>query len=103
MDVKIIRLLTGDDIIGEVLLLPQDVVKCSMGLATTTLKNPMLIGVGQDNTVATAPLSLVAKTDEVTISNNHILFFAEPEDEIMDAYKGRFGGILSAPKGLHLP
>ena len=94
MNVKIIRLLTGDDIIGEVV----DGVITS----ETTLRNPMLIGVTPDQTLATAPVSLVAKTDEITISNSHILFTADPEDDILNAYKGKYGGIVT-PKGIALP
>jgi hypothetical protein len=88
MNVKIIRLLTGDDILGEVI---------DSGYENKTeIKNPMLIGITPEQTLATAPLSLVAKTETVTISNNHILFIADPEDNILDSYKEKFGGIITS-------
>jgi hypothetical protein len=93
MNVKIVRLVTGDEVLCEI-------VDCGIeAIHDTTIRNPTLIGVGPDGTLATAPLSVFAKTDQVTISNAHILFTAEPEEEILDAYKSKYGGIIT-PKGI---
>ena len=92
MNVKIIRLLTGDDIIGEIL---------DNGCENKIeIKNPMLIGITHEQTLATAPLSLVAKTEIVTIGAHHVLFIADPEDNILSSYKEKFGGIITSNSGL---
>jgi hypothetical protein len=93
MNVKVFRLLTGDDMIAEVTKEEDNKL---------TLKNPMLIGVS-DQGLITAPLSLIAKTEEVTISSDHVLFMAAPEDEILNHYKKQFGGIVLPSSGIALP
>jgi len=89
MDVKIIRLISGEDIIAEV---------ATSGNTCLELKNPMLIGLTEQG-LGTAPLSLVADTKEVSIKREHILFVAPPEEEILNAYKSKFGGIVT-PRSL---
>lgn len=92
MEVKILRLITGEEIIAEII--GQDCPDPN----SYAIKNPMIIGL-TDEGLGTAPLSMLAVTKELNISKAHVLFAVPPEEEILNAYKTKFGGIVLA-KGL---
>ena len=92
MDVKVIKLVSGEDVIAELVSSSEDAFE---------FKNPLVIGITERG-IATMPLSVVADIKQVTLKKQHIIFIASPEEEILNAYKGQFGGILT-PRSLELP
>ena len=99
MDVKVIKLVSGEEVIAELVNSSENAFNHLED--TFEFKNPLVIGVTERG-IATMPLSVVADIKQVTLKKQHIIFIASPEEEILNAYKGQFGGILT-PRSLELP
>ena len=89
--IKLVRLVTGEDIIA-------DIEKSS---GSIIFKKPHRLIFSKDG-LASMPLCPFAKTDEYEISNQHVLFEADPEDEIRNSYAAQVGSIV-VPTGLVTP
>lgn len=90
-NLKILRLSTGEEIIGEVL--EQNVTK-------VLIKNPVLIVVmpsksdPKNPSVGFAPFMQWSEDKSLTLNANHVITIATPINEFVNQYNGMFGGIV---------
>lgn len=87
--IKIVKLVSGEDVICDI----------SIQENMATLKNPYRFVMTQEG-LASMPLMPFSKDKEYKISTNHIIFSAEPEDEIRNSYNAQHGGIVIAKNTL---
>lgn len=98
MNIKAIKLITGEDIIAEVEFLDNDV---------WNLKHPVQVSMvpsrssGQP-TFGFIPFPLTSNDKEIKINSRNILFDCEPADEFVTQYNTLFGNIVTPPSGLIL-
>lgn len=89
MNIKFIRLLTGEDLVAQV----------TQAGDSFKLKNPVRIVITPDG-LGMGPLCPFSKGKEIEIKTDHIVFIDDPEDEIRNAYNSQFGsGIVTATAG----
>lgn len=81
--IKIVRLVTGEDVIADVEKKGDLVV----------LKQPHRLLLTQEG-LGSMPLCPFAKTSEYELSVHNILFEAEPETQIRDSYATQVGAIV---------
>ena len=93
-NLKIIRMLTGEEIIAEI------VVDSGEKLS---IKNPLRIVVmpnkadPQQPTVGLAPFMQFSEEKELTLNKNHVTFTATPINEFVNQYTAMFGGLVVPP------
>jgi hypothetical protein len=98
MNIKAIKLTTGEDIIAEIEYLENDFWK---------LKNPVQVSMvpsrssGQP-TFGFIPFPLTSNDKEVKINSSHIMFECEPAEEFLHQYNTLFGNIVTPTTGLIL-
>ena len=90
--VKLIKLVSGEEIMADV---TQEVG------TTLTIENAIRLTLSQKG-VGMVPLSPFMKDSKLTLERVNIIYMAEADDELVNAYKGQFGGIVTAPPGLTL-
>jgi hypothetical protein len=96
MNIKLIRLQTGEDLIA-------DVVKEGAAL---TLENPCMVYVRQSQTGTSASIGITkwipySDSKQFTIDNKWIVIITEPAEDLKNEYNKAFGsGIVVAPAGL---
>lgn len=90
--IKIVRLITGDDVIADV----------SKKGDSVTLKQPHRLVLTQDG-LGSIPLCPFAKNSEYEISLHNVLFEAEPEPQIRDSYASQVGAIVVPSQGIVTP
>ena len=99
-NLKILRLSTGEEILGEVL--DENVTKF-------VVKNPVRVVVVPSKTdpnnpsVAFAPFIRWSDDKELTLNANHVITTATPITEFANQYNGMFGGIVVPKSGLITP
>ena len=91
--VKVLKMITGEDLIAE--------CKDSDD-GNIILKNPCILVPAKDGGVGIAPWAFMTKDgmqggDGIEISNDHILFVAEAQEEIYNQYNEQFGSGLVVP------
>jgi hypothetical protein len=95
MNIKILKLITGEEIIGEVTLEDETLI---------TLKNPLAIVIrpSQDGfTFGFMPwCSLIEGERLVSIGLSNVVTMGNPTDEVKNTYSSMFGGIVTPPKQL---
>lgn len=93
-NVKLIRLITGEDLIAEVL--PSD--PRSIINQTLTLKNPIRIVVIPDANkqpkVGFAPWVEFSKSDTIQLDRQHVLFETTPLPQFLEHYKATFSNLI---------
>lgn len=91
MNVKIVKLSTGEDAICEVVNITTDSI---------TIKNPMrLVPVGQGQ-LGIMPLVIGAEENKnIVINRNHVLFIVEAEQDIINNYNSKYGSGIVLPTG----
>ncbi len=88
MDIRFIKLITGEDVVTAVSEETDD---------TLTLKNPTKI-IATPEGVGMGPIHPFLKTKEVKIRKDHVVYMGETEREVQNAYNSQFGsGIVTAP------
>ena len=92
-NIKIVRLSTGEEIIGEV----TNDTKTDL-----TLKNPVRILViptaDQKNPkVGFGPFTQWSEDKELTLNKSHVTFTATPINEFLNQYTAMFGGLVVPP------
>ena len=89
IDIKLIRLITGEEIIAEV-------VDWKNGILT--VKNGLTIIPHQDQ-VGFAPWATVISKEnpEITISKTHLVYVAEVQEDVCKKYNEMFGSKLITP------
>lgn len=97
MNVKALRLITGEDIICEYLI-NEDIVE---------MKNPVQVSLipsrssGNQPNFGFMPFPLTSNDKSIIIDKKHVLFTCEPAEEFLNQYNTLFGsGIVTPPKGL---
>lgn len=96
MDVKLLRLTTGEDIVAEVTF-SDDV--------TTTISKPFVLipmaqnpSGGSETKLYFSPFIPFAEKDEMTIKEENIITVNEPKTEIRDNYLNYIGAIVPVEK-----
>ena len=87
MNVKLIRVVTGEEVIAEVLSETDD---------TITVKNG-LVDLPSAQSVGFAPWATVISKEEpeITMSRKHVVYVAEVQDSVSKKYKEMFGNIIT--------
>jgi hypothetical protein len=88
--IKIVKLISGEDLITDATVQDNFLI----------LKNPYRFLMTQEG-LASIPLMPFSKDKEYKISMDHVIFMAEPEDEIRNNYNAQHGsGIVIAKNTL---
>ena len=99
-NLKMLRFMTGEEIIGEVTSDSGDVI---------TVKNPVRIIVitnkadPQSPQVGFAPYAEFTDDKDFTFNKNHVIVSYTPISEFVNQYNGMFGGIVVPKSGLITP
>jgi hypothetical protein len=94
MNVKILKLITGEEIVCEVV---------SQDDTTVTVKNTvaLVLQPNKDGGIQMGFLPWANMVDgDVTIANVNVMYTAEPKDDLKSSYSSMFGGIVTRPKTL---
>ena len=89
IDVKLLRIVTGEEVIAELLSETEDTITVQNGLAVLPTNN----GVGF------APWATVISKEnpEITISKTHLVYVAEVQEDVCKKYNEMFGSKLITP------
>lgn len=89
IDVKLLRITTGEEVVAELLSETEDTITVQNGLVVLPTNN----GLGF------APWASVISKDnpEITISKKHIVYIAELQEEVAKRYNEMFGSKLITP------
>ena len=85
--IKIIKLITGENLISEVDDLNDKV----------RLNKPMMLGMNQERQLSMMKWLELSKEDNVMISKDMIVMMYEPINELTNGYQQQTGGIVTAP------
>jgi hypothetical protein len=87
MNVKLIRVVTGEEVVAEVVSETDD---------TITIKNGLVV-LPTGQSVGFAPWATVISKDnpEITMSRNHVIYVVELQDDVASKYKEMFGNIIT--------
>lgn len=92
----VLKLLTGEEIIANTD--PAMEEKTGQYL----LKNAMRYIPTQEMGVVMVPIAFNIKNHEVAIDSQHVLFTAEPDDELVNKYNAETSGIVLPPSNIQL-
>ena len=89
IDVKLLRITTGEEVITELLSETEE---------TITVQNGLVI-LPTNNGIGFAPWASVISKDkpEITISKKHIVYIVETQEEVAKKYNEMFGSKLITP------
>ena len=96
MNVKLIKMWTGEDVIADLVRETDD---------TIVIANPItLVPSGQQGQVGLAPWSplLKGKDVELEVTKRYVVYINEPQDDIVSNYREMFSGIATPTKKLIL-
>ena len=96
MNVKLIRMNSGEDVIADLISENDD---------TLVIGNPIVLVPGQGGTLGFAPWSPVLSPDvkEIAIKSSYIVFMSEPNEDVVNNYNQIFSPIVTpSNKGLIL-
>lgn len=87
MNVKLIRVVTGEEIVAEVVSETDD---------TITVKNGLVV-LPTGQSIGFAPWATVISKDEpeITMNLKHVIYVAEVQDSVSQKYKEMFGNIIT--------
>lgn len=91
MDVKIIKLLSGQEIIAKIV--SEEPLVVASPLTIHPQQN------GQSLSLGLAPFSWAGLSDQVTLNPNHITAILDAEPELSSQYLSNLSGIVLAPAG----
>lgn len=91
--IKLLRLATGEDIVSDVERKPD---------GSYVLKKPHRLVLAREG-LGSMPLCPFAKSEVYEISSVHVVWEAEPEDEIRNSYASATGSIVLANSSLLTP
>ena len=94
IDVKLLRIVTGEEVIAELLSETEETITVQNGLAVLPTNN----GVGF------APWATVISKEnpEITISKTHLVYVAEVQEDVCKKYNEMFGSKLITPNSKKL-
>jgi hypothetical protein len=86
MNVKLLRIITGEEVLAEVLSEDAD---------TVTVQNGLVV-LPNANGVGFAPWATVISKEkkEITLSREHLVYMVECDDSVQDKYESIFGTIV---------
>ena len=89
IDVKLLRIVTGEEVIAELLSETEE---------TITVQNGLVV-IPTNNGVGFAPwATVISKEDpEITISKTHVVYVAEVQEDVCKKYNEMFGSKLITP------
>ena len=89
IDVKLLRIVTGEEVIAELLSETEDTITVQNGLVVL----PTNTGVGF------APWATVISKEEpeITMSKRHVVYVAEVQEDVAKKYNEMFGSKLITP------
>lgn len=96
-NIRILKLVSGEEIIGNV---------TDNGLLTYSIKNGVIVALvpsranPQQPSIGLAPWLPYAENDTVLIHKQHVVYEAEPIQEMVNNYNSIFGKIIAPPKTL---
>ena len=87
MNVKLIRIVTGEEIVAEVVSETDD---------TITVKNGLVV-LPTGQSIGFAPWATVISKEEpeITMDLKHVIYVAEVQDSVSQKYKEMFGNIIT--------
>ena len=90
IDVKLFRIITGEEVVAELVSETED---------TVTVKNGLVVLPGAQN-VGFAAWATVIDRDkpEITVNRNHIVYIAELDSTIRNKYNEIYGSKLVTPE-----
>ena len=90
IDVKLLRIVTGEEVIAELLSETEETITVQNGLAVLPTNN----GVGF------APWATVISKEnpEITISKTHLVYVAEVQEDVCKKYNEMFGSKIVVPQ-----
>lgn len=90
--IKLIRLFTGEDVVSDV----------ERNNGKYILKKPQRLVVTREG-LGSMPLCPFSKSDSYEISESHVIWEVDPEDEIRDSYATATGSIVLPTSGIVTP
>jgi hypothetical protein len=89
MNCKLLRIITGEEVVAEVLEETDD---------TITVQNGLVV-LPQQNSVGFMPWATVINKEkpEIVVNRNHIVYVAEVQEEVALQYDKMFGSKLDLP------
>lgn len=89
MDVKLFRIVTGEEVVAELV---------SEDETTITVKNGLVV-LPTNTGVGFAPWATVISKEnpDITVSRNHIVYIAEVQEDVCKKYDQMFGSKLVTP------
>jgi non-homologous end joining protein Ku len=91
MEVKLVKLITGEDIIAGVESYQEQYIIVS---------KPHALAMHPEKGLVLMKFTPYAKTDEVTFDRTSILCILDPQDQIADHYKNMVGAIITPKQGI---
>ena len=85
--IKVLKLISGEDIIGEVEIEGTEVI---------SIYKPLRIVISQQG-LGLMPWAMVAKTETFVINQDHITTVYTPATEVANGYRQQITGIVTAP------
>lgn len=94
IDVKLLRIVTGEEVIAELLSETEETITVQNGLVVLPTNN----GVGF------APWATVISKEspEITVSKTHVVYVAEVQEDVCKKYNEMFGSKLITPNSKKL-
>ena len=94
IDVKLIRIITGEEIIAELLEETDTSIKVQNGLVV--LPNPQGVGFAPWATV------ISKENPEITMNMHHVVYVAEVQEDVSKKYNEMFGSKVIVPESKKL-
>jgi hypothetical protein len=95
MNIKILKLITGEEVLGEV-------VEGGLDTNNITLKNTVALVIQpsqQGLQMGFLPWGNMVEGN-ITLSYSNIIYIGDPKDDLRTNYSSMFGGIVTPPKQL---
>jgi hypothetical protein len=100
MSVQIVRLLTGEDLLGQVMPSSFDILKIQNPVRVVVMPNKLD---PKTPHVGFAPWAEFSEQKVFEIDKRHILCIMEPIKEFTNQYNSMFGGIVMPSSSLIIP
>ena len=94
MNVKLIRMWSGEDVVADLIKEDKDVI---------VIANPIVAIPAQQGQIGFAPWSpLVDKNATLKVTRKYVVYIEDPQDDLVEQYNQMFGNIATPPKKLIL-
>ena len=94
MNVKLIRMWSGEDVVADLIKEDKDVI---------VIANSIVAIPAQQGQIGFAPWSpLVDKNATLKVTRKYVVYIEDPQDDLVEQYNQMFGNIATPPKKLIL-